>query len=108
MKKKNNSSHWTVQIPDWLDWKMVLIIIVVLAGVIWLTTREAGVDQDLETKIMIDATSGEQIILDTPTPIPPELLANREQTTGLIFGGVVLVLIIVGGTASVITRNGKR
>lgn len=32
------------------------------------------------------------------TPIPEELIANREQTFGIVFGAVVLVLIVVVGT----------
>ncbi|GAP12026.1 hypothetical protein BECAL_03226 [Bellilinea caldifistulae] len=36
----------------------------------------------------------------SPTPIPAELLANREQTFGIVFGAVVLVLIVVIGTLS--------
>ncbi len=34
----------------------------------------------------------------TPTPIPEELLANREQTFGIVLGAVFLVLIVIGGT----------
>lgn len=32
------------------------------------------------------------------TPIPEELIANREQTFGIVFGAVILVLIVVIGT----------
>lgn len=32
------------------------------------------------------------------TPIPEELIANREQTFGIVFGAVILVLIVVVGT----------
>ena len=106
--KQNNSIKGSMQLPDWLDWKIMVIVIIVLAGVVWLTTREPSVEQEVETQIMIDATSGLPIMAATPTPIPPELLANREQTIGIVLGGVVLVLIIVVGTTSVITRNGKR
>jgi len=85
----------------------MIILIVVLAGVVWITSREPGIEQNRDTQILIDATSGLPILQDTPTPIPEELLANREQTTGIVLGGVVLVLIIVGGTARAITRNVK-
>ncbi len=39
---------------------------------------------------------------DPRNPLPPEMLANRDQTNGVIVGGVILVLIIVGGTLNVI------
>lgn len=34
----------------------------------------------------------------TRTPLPPELLANREQTIGIIIGTVVLVILVLGGS----------
>jgi hypothetical protein len=34
----------------------------------------------------------------TATPLPPEFLANREQTFGIIIGTVVLVILVVGGS----------
>jgi hypothetical protein len=41
----------------------------------------------------------------TPTPIPIEYLESAEQTSGIICGSVVLVLIIVGGTLGVLRRK---
>lgn len=38
------------------------------------------------------------------TPLPPELVANREQTNGVILGTVFLVMIVVIGTLSGISR----
>lgn len=43
---------------------------------------------------------------DYPTPYPPELLASSEQTNGIVFGGVLLVLIVVAGTLAAIRRKG--
>ncbi len=43
----------------------------------------------------------------TPTPIPEEWLTNEKETDGVIFGGIVLVLIVVGGTLHAIRRNGE-
>lgn len=41
---------------------------------------------------------------ETPTPQPGE---DLEQTNGIILGGVLLVLIIVGGTLSVLRRTSR-
>lgn len=47
------------------------------------------------------SVSGESLALrPSPTPIPEELIANREQTFGIVFGAVVLVLIVIIGTLS--------
>ena len=43
--------------------------------------------------------------LPTPTPIPSEYLENTDQTSGIICGSVVMVLIIVGGTLGVLRRR---
>jgi len=40
-----------------------------------------------------------------PTALPEDIARNREQTNGIVFGGVILVLIIVGGTFSVIGKK---
>ncbi len=34
----------------------------------------------------------------TRTPLPPEFLANREQTFGIIIGTIVLVILVIGGS----------
>ena len=39
------------------------------------------------------------------TPIPEEWVANRDQTIGIVIGGVLLVLIVVMGTVSTIRRK---
>jgi hypothetical protein len=51
--------------------------------------------------------TGEAIDLATPspTPIPQEWADNREQTTGIIAGAVVLAVIIIGGTLHTIDQN---
>jgi hypothetical protein len=41
----------------------------------------------------------------TATAIPAEFLESADQTSGIICGSVVLVLIIVGGTIGVLSRK---
>jgi hypothetical protein len=54
-----------------------------------------------------DAAPGAQIETATPTatPIPEEWANNVEQTTGIVIGGVILTLIIIGGTLHTISVN---
>ena len=43
-----------------------------------------------------------------PTAIPPEYLESADQTNGILFGSVILVLIIVGGTLGILrSKNGR-
>ncbi len=44
-------------------------------------------------------------ITETPTATPEIFEENPEQTNGIVLGGVLLVLIIVGGTLSIIRRK---
>jgi len=39
------------------------------------------------------------------TPLPIEWQENAHQTNGIVLGGVILVLIVVGGTLSTILRR---
>ncbi|WP_448336215.1 hypothetical protein [Bellilinea sp.] len=53
------------------------------------------------TLLPTQSVTGESLALrPSPTPIPEELIANREQTFGIVFGAVVLVLIVIIGTLS--------
>jgi|DewCreStandDraft_4_1066084.scaffolds.fasta_scaffold19271_2 hypothetical protein len=53
------------------------------------------------TLLPTQSVTGESLALrPSPTPIPQELIANREQTFGIVFGAVVLVLIVIIGTLS--------
>lgn len=53
----------------------------------------------------IPTITPEEIDAET-TPQPEEFTnANRELTNGIVFGGIILVLIVVGGTLSVISRK---
>lgn len=53
------------------------------------------------TLLPTQSMTGESLALrPSPTPIPEELIANREQTFGIVFGAVVLVLIVIIGTLS--------
>jgi len=41
----------------------------------------------------------------TPTPLPEEYLANKDQTIGIMVGGIILILIVVTGTLGTIRRK---
>lgn len=41
----------------------------------------------------------------TPAPAAEEVEPTHEDTTGIIIGGIVLVLIVVGGTLTTILRK---
>lgn len=55
-----------------------------------ISTRLAATDARTET---VEPTPSQ-------TPLPPELVANREQTNGVILGTIFLLLIVIIGTLS--------
>jgi hypothetical protein len=59
------------------------------------------------TKQQSTPTPAPVLLATTPSssPNPNEILSNREQTNGIVAGGIILVLIIVGGTLSVIRQK---
>jgi hypothetical protein len=54
---------------------------------------------------LIQAATASPVATLTPTSIPAEFLSSPEQTSGIICGSAVLVLIIVGGTVGVLRRK---
>ena len=47
-----------------------------------------------------------QLTAPLATPLPEEWLENRDQTNGIVFGSIILILIVLISTTSVIrTRN---
>jgi hypothetical protein len=77
-----------------------LLLIVML---LW-SPAAAGTSQAEETPPPA-ATEGTDSATPQPTPIPQEWVDNREQTTGIIAGAVILAVILVGGTLHTIAQN---
>lgn len=49
-----------------------------------------------------------EAVIPTPTPLPVEYLATSDQTTGIILGASVLVLVILIGTLSAFRSQKKK
>jgi len=54
------------------------------------------------------ATPTPSILPGTPTPIPSEWLASAQQTNGIIFGAVIIILLIIAGTAGIMIRDNSK
>jgi len=67
---------------------------------------------DLTETPALSATLSQNLLITPPqqlsptdarpsaTPLPPELIANREQTNGIVAGTIILLLIVIVGTVS--------
>lgn len=43
--------------------------------------------------------------LSVATLVPPEYKTNYQQTTGILFGGIILVVVVVSGTLAIILKK---
>jgi len=83
-----------------------IMLLVLLAVAIILWNPKFDNENHLERRITLTA---QVLTQERPgslsTPIPPEYVDYPSQTNGIILGSVVIVLIIIGGTFSVIQHQ---
>lgn len=85
-----------------LRWIFLLVIVLLIIILVWPAPASGAALHQAATLLPGGLTA-------TPTIIPQELLSTPDQTSGIICGAVVIVLIIVGGTFGVLRRqNGRR
>lgn len=75
--------------------KPVLLILVVLLMIMMLSSYNPAI----ENRHHAQTTPSPQDETSTPTALPEEFLTNREQTRGIVIGGIILVLIVVIATS---------
>ena len=94
--------------PLWIkNWRKYIVVVCILISFVLLAYQEPMPPSEGSRQEITETPSSEVLfrLPDVRTPVPPEMLANSEQTNGLIIGGVILVLIVVGGTLGVIRRK---
>ena len=89
-----------------VKWKTGLLASLMIVGALFLLalTSNAGSDRSQGQPPVVQTDATGQAV-GTPSPSPTELAENPEQTNGIVLAGVLLVLIIVGGTLSIIRRK---
>lgn len=109
--------------PNWLEYRLLLLMFVLAVLVVAVSISEPVpqfADPDLASASLsaslqvqtpspgLTATPGQNgmvTLVPTATSVPAEWFTNREMANGIVLGAVALVLIIVGGTLSVIRRK---
>jgi len=81
-----------------LRWIVLLVVLFLLIILAWPNPASGAASHQAATSAAPAATL-------TPTRIPAEYLSTPDQTSGIICGSAVLVLIIVGGTVGVLRRK---
>jgi hypothetical protein len=99
------------KIPSWLDRQTVaqiILVILFLALCVWISVQpnpfdiaEVPPQPQANSQHPLDPTS----MMLQATAYRTEIEENRDQTLGIVFGGTMLVVLVVGGTLLVIGKK---
>ena len=98
---------------DWRIWITCLIFsFLVTTSLAWKESpanraAEAASGRGEAVSLQMQEATPEQSLDSTPTktPLPPELMANYQQTTGVIVFAGIVVLVVVGGVVREFLRG---
>ncbi len=96
--------------PAWLNQQMVLIILVLLVLFTTLAwskpiTHNLFPDNSLQSLQITPTVGSRTPPTPSPSPLPQEWIQNSENTNDIVLVGVLLVLIVIGGTYHAIRQN---
>ena len=94
------------KLPRWINLQNLVFTSVIISFIIIIIWSE-DISQFFEAIRLSDVqtTPTSTILPGTPTPFPSEWLASAEQTNGIIFGAVIIVLLIIASTLGIIIRD---
>jgi len=111
MKKKLQTIRTKLRekLPRWINLQNLVFASVIIAFIIIIIWSE-DISHFLEAIRLNDVqtTPTPSILPGTPTPLPAEWLASAQQTNGIIFGAVIIILLIIAGTAGIIIRDSTK
>ena len=111
MKKKLQTIRTKLRekLPRWINLQNLVFASVITAFIIIIIWSE-DISHFLEAIRLNDVqtTPTPSILPGTPTPLPAEWLASAQQTNGIIFGAVIIILLIIAGTAGIIIRDSTK
>lgn len=94
------------RLPRWINLQNLIFLTVIVAFVIIVIWSE-DISQFFENVRFQDArvTLTPKVLPGTPTPLPAEWLSSAEQTNGIVFGALIILLAIVSGVAAIVIRD---
>jgi hypothetical protein len=103
---RNYFKHLIKNKPKWLNVQNVVFIIVIVAFIVIVIWSESlsiyfqGESGDPNALIATPTT-----LFGTPTPLPEEYLTSAQQTNGIVFGALIILIAIMAGTAAILIRD---
>jgi hypothetical protein len=97
------------KLPRWINLQNLVFSSVIIAFFIIIIWSE-DISHFFEAIRLNDVqtTPTPSILPGTPTPLPAEWLASAQQTNGIIFGAVIIILLIIAGTAGIMIRDSTK
>jgi hypothetical protein len=97
-------------LPAWINKKILIPLLIIVIAAVFLSifawSEQAPQLANFAGEQGSRLADTEFVLADIEnTPIPDEILENREQTNGIVLASIILVLIVVGGTLGVITQR---
>jgi hypothetical protein len=111
MKNKLHSIRTRLRrkLPRWINLQNLVFSSVIIAFIIIIIWSE-DISHFFESIRLndIQTTPTLSILPGTPTPLPAEWLASAQQTNGIIFGALIIILLIIAGTAGIMIRDNRK
>ena len=97
------------KLPRWINLQNLVFSSVIIAFFIIIKWRD-DFSHFFESIRLNDIQSPPtpSILPGTPTPLPAEWLASAQQTNGIIFGALIIILLIIAGTAGIMIRDNTK
>lgn len=94
------------KLPRWINLQNLVFASVIIAFIIIIIWSE-DISHFFEAIRLSDVQTTPTLttLPGTPTPLPAEWMASAEQTNGIVFGAVIIVLLIIAGTVGIIIRD---
>jgi hypothetical protein len=91
------------RLPRWINLQNLIFISVIMAFIIIVAWSE-DISQFFESVRFQDVrmTATPTVLPGTPTPLPAEWLTSAEQTNGIVFGAVIILVAILAGVAAIV------
>jgi len=94
------------RLPHWINLQNIIFLTVIFAFiiiVIWSEDISLYFEnirfQDVRT------TPTPTVLPGTPTPLPAEWLSSAEQTNGIVFGALIILVAILAGVGIIVIRD---
>lgn len=105
-KFRNYFKHLMENKPKWLNVQNVVFIIVIVAFIVIVIWSESlsiyfqGESGNPNAFVVTPTT-----LFGTPTPLPEDYLTSAQQTNGIVFGALIILIAIMAGTAAILIRD---